>query len=419
MNSQTLFRPQAMASQQQEMRGNILLRPGISVIVLTLVLSTWLVAVVCWLFTGRYSHTETVSGWLEPADGITHVYTTEPGAVIREILVSENDIVEHGTPLIRLSRDAVFSDNQSASKLHLAEIDTKRNRLADQYELTRKSQQTQNKRFEKQLSSLLEEHEQLSEMRILINQKIVLLSNQRDALSTLNQQGFSSQQQVQTIDGQLLDQQYLAQQVEREWLTTQRNIDDIKYQQEESLHSYEVQMIGIENKISDLRQNRNQLLAANDIVITAPRKGKVTRLNLKVGQATQSNLPLLVLMPKQNQVSARLLIPVSAAGQISPGQSIKVRYDAFPYTQFGTFDAEIDSVSANLLLPQEIAQTPVSVTGPAYLASARLSQYQIEHLNQRIELRSGMTFAAEITVRERNLMQWLFEPIYSLRGGLL
>ena len=30
-----------------------------------------------------------------------------------------------------------------------------------------------------------------------------------------------------------------------------------------------------------------------------------------------------------------------------------------------------------------------------------------------------MTFAAEIAIRERNLMQWLFEPLYELHGGVL
>lgn len=419
MNSQTLFRPEAMSAQLQDIGGNILLRPGISLIALTLMLSVWLTGVVCWLFMGSYSHTETVTGWLEPTAGITHVYSTDPGAIVQDVLVKENQYVERGTPLLHLKRESVLSDNQSVSALNITEINTQIERLNTQLQLSAVNQKNQQARYEQQLSGMHFELTQLSDMKLIIEQKKDLLQAQKDALLQLIKRGYSSQQQIHNIDSQLLDQRYQGQQIGREWLSTQRAIEELKFQHQESQHNFEVQRLNLQNRISDLRQSRTRLYSVNDIVITAPISGKVTQLAVKNGQASQASLPLLALMPDDSEISARLLIPVSAVGQLSPGQSIQIRYDAFPYTQFGTYIAEIEAVTPHLLLPQEIAQMPIQLNGPAYLASAKLNQYQIEHMEQRIDLRAGMTFAAEITVRERNLIQWLFEPVYGLNGGLL
>ncbi|MEC7471655.1 MAG: hypothetical protein VYC51_17525, partial [Pseudomonadota bacterium] len=68
---------------------------------------------------------------------------------------------------------------------------------------------------------------------------------------------------------------------------------------------------------------------------------------------------------------------------------------------------------------QEIAQTPFQAEQPVYLATATLSSNHIQFASNEVALRAGMTFAAEIQIRERNLLQWLFEPLYALHGGVL
>ena len=212
---------------------------------------------------------------------------------------------------------------------------------------------------------------------------------------------------------------YQRQNLEREWIATLQAIEDNQFASNEAEHSHQLQLLNIENQISELQKSLDQQYSQQEIIITASTDGRVTNLNAKPGQRAQSNVPLLSLMPFNAEVSAQLLIPVAAAGQISPGQSISLRYDAFPHTQFGTYQATIDSVSAHLLLPQEVAQKPLTINTPVYLAKATLQASSIEYFNKRIALRAGMTFAAEIAIRERNLMQWLFEPLYELHGGVL
>ncbi len=419
MQSQTLFRQQAVVSQQQKIDGAILLKPRLPTLMITVLLCSWLIGVTSWLLAGRYTYTQTVTGWLEPARGITPVYGPASGAIVSEVLVSEDALVQKGTPLIRLSRDAILHNGQSINDALIKELDTQIERLQNQYRITQKGFTTQQQRLTKAAQRLTEDRSRLAAMRLLLDDKMALLDKQIQSFTELAQQGFSSRQQLQTLKTQRIDETYQRQNLEREWIATLQAIEDNQFALGEAEQSHQLQLLNIENQISELQKSLDQQYSQQEVIITASTDGRVTNLNAKPGQRAQSNVPLLSLMPLNAEVSAQLLIPVAAAGQISPGQSISLRYDAFPHTQFGTYQATIDSVSAHLLLPQEVAQKPLTINTPVYLAKATLQATSIEHFNQRIALRAGMTFAAEIAIRERNLMQWLFEPLYELHGGVL
>ena len=419
MHSQTLFRQQAVVSQQQKIDGAILLKPRLPTLMITVLLCSWLIGVLSWLLAGRYTYTQTVTGWLEPALGITPVYGPVSGAIVSELLVSENAQVQKGTPLIRLTRDAIFHNGQSINDALIKELETQIERLQNQYRLTQKGFTTQQQRLTKAAERLTEDRSRLAAMRRLLDNKMALLDKQIQSFTELTHQGFSSRQQLQTLESQRLDETYQRQNLEREWIATLQAIEDNQFARNEAEHSHQLQLLNIENQISELQKSLDQQYSQQEVIIIASTDGRVTNLNVKPGQRAQSNVPLLSLMPLNAEISAQLLIPVAAAGQISPGQSISLRYDAFPHTQFGTYKATIDSVSPHLLLPQEVAQKPLAINTPVYLAKATLQATSIEHFNQRIALRAGMTFAAEIAIRERNLMQWLFEPLYALHGGVL
>lgn len=419
MHSQTLFRHQAVVSQQQKIDGTILLKPRLPTFGMTALLVCWLVAVVSWLISGRYTYTQTVTGWLEPARGITHVYAPSPGAIVSEILVSENEEVKKGTPLLKLSRDAIFHNNQSISDTLISELTTQIARLQRQYQLTQQSFLTQQQRLENAASSLTDDRDRIADMRRLLSDKETLLNKQIRALTQLADQGFYSQQQLQSLDAQRIDETYQRKHLEREWIAVLQAIEENQFALQNASHEHDLKLLTLQNQISELQKSLNQQQSQQEVIVTAPANGRVTNLAARLGNFTQASVPLLSLMPQNAEVTARLLVPVHAAGQISQGQSISLRYDAFPYTQFGTYEAVVDSVSDHLLLPQEVAQTPLAINAPVYLAKASLRTSTIEHLNQSIVLRAGMTFAAEITIRERNLLQWLFEPLYELKGGLL
>ena len=58
---------------------------------------------------------------------------------------------------------------------------------------------------------------------------------------------------------------------------------------------------------------------------------------------------------------------------------------------------------------------PFRVNSPAYLAIAHLETQTIEADNRSVLLRHGMSLKADILLEKRTLLNWLLEPIQSLR----
>ena len=59
MQTNTLFRHQVLEAQQQRINGQVLLRPRVSFVVITIALFVWLTAVVSWLVSGNYAYCQT------------------------------------------------------------------------------------------------------------------------------------------------------------------------------------------------------------------------------------------------------------------------------------------------------------------------------------------------------------------------
>ena len=100
-------------------------------------------------------------------------------------------------------------------------------------------------------------------------------------------------------------------------------------------------------------------------------------MNVKVDYIVDGTRPLLTVLPQNAAMLARIVIPVSNAGFIDVGQSLKIRYDAFPYQKFGTHLGEVVSVSPTMMLPGELVDAPILIQEPSYVVTAKLNTNEI------------------------------------------
>ena len=61
-------------------------------------------------------------------------------------------------------------------------------------------------------------------------------------------------------------------------------------------------------------------------------------------------------------------------------------------------------------------QLPITLQEPVYRLRATLTKQQMQAYSQSFELKSGMLFEADIMLEQRTFIEWLLEPIYSLKG---
>nr|WP_283711171.1 HlyD family efflux transporter periplasmic adaptor subunit [Pseudoalteromonas prydzensis] len=149
--------------------------------------------------------------------------------------------------------------------------------------------------------------------------------------------------------------------------------------------------------------------------ITASNSGVVTGIQVVEGETLTQAKPLLHIIPEGSELVAELLLPTRSAGFIALGNDTRLRFDAFPYQRFGFINSKISRIDKALITPNEI-RLPIALQEPVYRLRATLSQPQMQAYGKAFELKSGMLFEADIMLEQRTLIEWLLEPLYSLKG---
>jgi membrane fusion protein len=151
-------------------------------------------------------------------------------------------------------------------------------------------------------------------------------------------------------------------------------------------------------------------------VVKSPVNGVVATIAVGVGDSVAPQQLLMNVVPENLKLAAEIYVPSRAAGFVQAGQSVRIAYDAFPQQKFGTFDGRVDRVSDFVLLPGEIPQT-FPLLEATYKVRIEISESAIPTSVGTLRLRPGMLLAAEIVLEQRDLVDWLLEPLRFRRSS--
>lgn len=166
----------------------------------------------------------------------------------------------------------------------------------------------------------------------------------------------------------------------------------------------------VESELLQYKQNASYL-------VRAPLDGIIATLSYKEGQYTVAHKALIKIVPKNADLVAELFIPVRQSGFISKNTTVRIRYDAYPFARFGTYEAKIGDISKTVLTDDE-EDNPIKIGQPYYKVTSILTRSVIPVYGVPKKIRHGMTLSALIVGEKRSLWQWIFDPIYSFYGTI-
>ena len=153
---------------------------------------------------------------------------------------------------------------------------------------------------------------------------------------------------------------------------------------------------------------------ALEYIVTAPIGGRVDALVVRPGQSLTAGSPVAVLVPSGDELVAELFVPSRAAGFINAGQTLKLKYEAFPYQRFGSQEATVDKVSLTVLAPEETGIPGMAFSEPVFSARGRLAAQTVQAYGASVPLRAGMLLSADVVIDRRTLAEWLLDPLYAV-----
>ncbi len=143
-------------------------------------------------------------------------------------------------------------------------------------------------------------------------------------------------------------------------------------------------------------------------VIRAPASGVVTRMVTRhENEVVTRGQIMMSLVPDDGALIAELRIPNWDIGRIRTGQQVKLKFDAFPYSEYGVIMGELLNV---------LPGTPDDPDGGASLrAFASVDQDYFMVDGEPVSLRPGMTAIAEVVTEQKSVLEILVKPFRALR----
>ena len=413
-----LFREEAVEQQKNKLHGDVLIIPSLSHNLITIFLFFWILTVAIWLFSSSYAKKETVTGWLEPPSGVVKVYANNSTGKIQKILVTEGQRVIAGQKLVIINGEQALENGDNLEELLLNEYENQINLLNRQIESTKSIANVKLKDTNQQINAAKQDLDRLNDQISTVKQRHnIFLARAKNSL-IIKKQGHISDSEYETQIEKELSVRTEYESLLRNKINQINSIEQLNTQLTLNPKEREDNIYRINNALSEITQKIAQLNAQKAYVIKASSNGVITNLQVNLGQQATSTVPLMSIVPENAILKAKIVVPVRSAGFIRSGQDLTVRYDAFPYQKFGLYSGTIESISNSIILPNEISSLPISINEPVYVVIARLNEKNIKAFGTSLSLKSGMTISADIKLEDRSIMEWLFEPIYSLKGRI-
>lgn len=416
MSERSLFRREALAGSRQRLWGDLLMTspPGTTVFVGLLLAALAAAAVL--LYRGELTRTERVSGYLVPHGGVLLVEAPEAG-VIERLTVREGDEVAAGEPLLEIRDPRELVSGGSSAEQNLAELERALARADRAWAAQQQRLAIERTGLQQSLQRLDRRAERMQARTALLRAEAVLAQRQRQRLAQLHDRQHVSEQQLDAAE-----QAWLRLRERQEALAAERlAVRGERNRVEQRLASLPIETALRETEYQGERgrllRERSEVRVRWQYVLRAPAAGRVAMVAVEAGDTVRPGRSLLTLMPPEARMQAVLLVPSRAAGFIEPGQSVRLRYDAFPHVRFGSHPGTVESVSHSVLAPNQLSP-PAQASEPVYKARVRLQREQLLAYGKPVPLQAGMALEADVELDRRRLWAWLLEPLLALRGRL-
>lgn len=416
MSSESLFRPEAVKQQGVKLDGDVIIAQPIKATVLVIGLVLTILLALLFLSQSSFNRKETVSGYLKPDLGVARIAPQRNGTIVT-LFVEDGQAVKAGQKLALISSDEYLEQGNNLSSQLLGALEQQRTNLMfrlSEYEISHRQQKAA---LESRLSNLKSQLSEIKSQQVVMAERFKLNEQKLKNYQHLRELGHISTTELNNLRELVLTMQQQQKDLQINYQAQQGQFIQLQAQYDALPNEYEQQKVQISTELAKLSQQKTEMSARSEVLLTAPVAGRVTNLVAELGSMALAGKSLLTIVPDNSTLYAVLLVPTRAFGFIQPGQQTRMRYEAFPYQRFGLYNGEIVQYSKSVLLPNEV-NMPIPVNEPVYQVHVKLDSQAVKAYGSEVQLQSGMLLSADIVLEQRSLLNWLFEPILSLRGRL-
>jgi membrane fusion protein len=411
-----LFRAEALEANSDKLMGTVALYRPFSAWLLTAAALLVAVALAGFAASAEYTRKAHVRGYLVPDRGLIEVYAPEPGTVT-EKHVREGQVVTQGDTLFVISSERGSREAPEAQAAAITKLQERRDSLVNEIDNLAATERIGQLDLGERIANA-EVQARLFADEIDVRKRCVESAREiLDRFQRLQATHSASDLQIQEKRQDLLDQEARLRELERHRSENKHELSRLRLKTASDELEAKGRRAATGRDIAAIEQQITEYQSRRSLVVAAPHDGVVTTILAERGQAAQTHRPLLSILPAGSMLEAQLMIPSRAIGFVMLGQTVGVRYHAFPYQQFGSYTGKVREITKTLIRPNEV-DLPIALSEPVYRVSVCLDAQAVEAYGKKLPLQSGMSLDADVSLERRRLLAWLFEPLLGVARNM-
>ena len=183
----------------------------------------------------------------------------------------------------------------------------------------------------------------------------------------------------------------------------------IELETQQKTQQLAVEITQIKGKITE---TKNLLVTAQTKLkskfLKSPIDGTILSLDLQnIGKVVQAGQTLVEIAPLGEPLVLSAILPNKEAGFLETGMSAQVKFDAYPYQDYGVIPSKVISISSDAESNDRL--------GEVYRVEVALERDHITDNQKPIKLKAGQTASVDIIIRRRRILDVLLDPIRKLQ----
>jgi HlyD family secretion protein len=183
---------------------------------------------------------------------------------------------------------------------------------------------------------------------------------------------------------------------------------------QQQLKDLQTKIAAIESQIAQAKSQIVSLkLQLQQRIVRSPVDGMIFDLPIdKPGSVVQPGQRIAQIAPENTSLILKAEMPSTQSGFLKVGMPVKIKFDAYPFQDYGVVPGRVDWISPDSKL------TPTNRGNTQnFELTISLDRPYIQSGDKRISLTAGQTATADVIIRQRRVSDYILDPFKKLQTG--